>query len=179
VTKAAENLPRPDLFGSWGRAWEQDIPAMRINQKVAAEADPSVGGWVIEAPWAHPAWHSYLLALIHLRPLAGFDPPIMYLQGATHEFILYALDPDHPRSVDQQCHLLTPANFAAQIICENDTAARDRIKAAIQEICDGKLSPDTDYMRLWVQRFGGNMLKKYPSDFMLHLIDLDGAKRVH
>ena len=145
----------PDVFGVGGQAW-----------KCPHEADGKAGVavWLIEAPWAHPIWHSYMLVLVHLRPLPGGPPPNFYLEGATHELWLHAIDP----SVERQTilstgkatrKLLWPMNFAAQIIEPTDELARERVEGAVRKVCAGQLSPDTDFRRDWEALFGSNMLK--------------------
>jgi hypothetical protein len=81
----------PALVGTGGRAWLCDTNAGRA--KLAAEgrdvsADATVALRVIEAPWAHPAWHTYGLFLVHLRPISGLEKPIFHLNDATHEMWL-------------------------------------------------------------------------------------------
>jgi hypothetical protein len=151
----------PTLLGRHGRAWS--IDPQRIWEK-HGDTDAQVANWVIEAPYAHPVWHSYWLALIHLQPMPGvLEPTKIYVPGATHEFWLYALDPDRRRGdlIDQLGvpRVLTPINFAAQIVCASDDVARALILSAVMEVVEGRLSPDTDHRSVWAQRFGGAMLR--------------------
>src|SRR5689334_15922965 len=81
----------PDLVGRYGRAWRADLAEGRRRHNVNPELDAALVLWVIEAPWARPAWHSYALMLAHLRPTPHLHPPKIHLDGATHELWLYAL----------------------------------------------------------------------------------------
>lgn len=157
----------PDFVGSSGRAWVCRPPLYRKEPGYREGNYADVASWVIEAPRAHPFWHSYYITLVHLRPLPDNRPTIFYLDGATHEFWLHALAPDgsrqklidgHP-SGGEACNLLVPLNFAAQFIEPSDANAMRRCEAAIQRICDGTLSPDTDNIRAWMYLFGDNMVK--------------------
>ncbi|WP_155831237.1 hypothetical protein [Hyphomicrobium sp. 802] len=152
-----------DLAGRYGKAWRVDFAALCKKHGVAPEHDSGIAGWVVEAPWAHPLWHSYELVLIHLREIAGTSAPIIHLPDATHELWLNALDPDHPREPfiigESPSYPLRPGNFAAQIIAENDEAARARVFAAVEQICAGTLSPDTDCLAQWIALFGDNMIR--------------------
>jgi hypothetical protein len=156
----------PALEGPHGKAWLVDLSAMRKQANVAEEEDGTIAGWLIEAPWAHPIWHSYALILVHLRPLTDFaKEPKWYLEGASHEMWLYALDPalDRERALSDikvfAKGWMTPKNFAAQLKLESDHAAIETIKVrGIQPILHGALSPDSDYMRVWASIFGDNML---------------------
>jgi hypothetical protein len=155
------------IQGPHGRAWLCD-EAEGIRQRGGRPEDHgSLGHWVIEAPWAHPAWHSYSLVLIHLRPMSDNRRTLFYIERATHELWLYAINPKSDRrallanGIVNKCWL-SPLNFAAQIVEVEDHLAIERVTRAIQEICDGKLSPDTDYRHQWIERFGNNMMKDRP-----------------
>lgn len=157
----------PDASGAAGKAWLCNLAVGLAKLGVAKEDDACLVHWVIEAPRYHPIWHSYSLVLVHLRPMADGRKTIMYRADATHELWLYAMDPAVPRDeliatgiVDG--HWLSPKNFAAQFVEISDATAVDRIKRTVQEILDGTLSPDVDYTRHWVHRFGRAMLKDAP-----------------
>jgi hypothetical protein len=145
------------------RAWKLDPARAQKRMKVPANHDGTVAIWIVEAPWAHPLWHSYGLVVVHLRPHPCCPEPKIYLEGATHEVWLYALDPNKPRHLMiNRCDMkfLLPLNFAAQIIEETDEKAAERLEKAVKEILDGKLIPDTDYISMWVARFGDNMIRR-------------------
>ena len=158
-------LVSPTISGPHGRAWLCDLVAGRHLLGFREEDDATLVHWVVEAPWAHPFWNSYSILLIHLRPMPDARETVFYLPDATHEFHVYALDPEKGREpliktgIPRQ-HWLQPANFVAQFIEISDDLARDRIRAVVQEICDGKLSPDTDWRSEWVARFNDKMIKR-------------------
>lgn len=113
--------------------------------------------WVIQAPWAHPAWSQYVLALFDLTSDTG-NPPILYMPGATHEFQLYALDPNYPVSeadrpsamIEQdRMRLLSPASHGYQFRAATNYHAADRIQAVVDMIVRHELSPDTDWRMNW------------------------------
>lgn len=113
--------------------------------------------WAIHAPWAHSMWSWYLLELCDLTVDLG-KPPILYLPGATHEFLLYALHPDHPLKQgvplnDQGIVSLMPPNYGYQIRAESNEAARKRLQAVVDEIVAERLSPDTDWRGRWDRMF--------------------------
>lgn len=156
----------PIVEGPYGRAWLVDLDAACRKVWQTRDDFAQLDGWIIEAPWAHPIWHSYLLALMHLRPMADRRKTLIYQIGVTHEVHLCALNPEHPRQPvmegQEPWRWLEPINFAAQITEPDDAAARARVRRAVEEICGGVLNPDTDYLHQWVQRFGGNMVKREP-----------------
>ena len=147
-----------------GRAWACDVEGLRQSRGVSQDLDATIGSWIVEARWAHPLWHSYAIFLIHLRPLAGGAPAKIHVDGATHEFILFALDPDGPRTPailgEEYARILRPANFAAQLVEADDDGARWTIEGIIDQIIMGQLNPDTDALRQWVALFGDAMLIK-------------------
>jgi hypothetical protein len=149
----------PTIDGPRARAWLLDFSHQTTPHS-------GVSGWLVEAPWAHPLWHSYRISLIHLRPVPGLPAAHITLHGATHEMMVFALDPDAPREgilTGGPCPILRPTNFAAQMIEDSDDAGAQRVERAVQMICQGKLSPDTDYIRQWVSLFGDSlMLEKRP-----------------
>lgn len=141
------------------------MEALRRTLRVEPGIDATIRSWIVEAPWAHPMWHSYVIIVIHLRPMPGIKT-LFYVNNATHEIHLYALDPLVFRTglikgdVTYYPYCLTPINFAAQMVEKDDAAAVDKAFAAVRDICEGKLNPDTDARASWIERFGGNMVRK-------------------
>lgn len=156
----------PIVSGPHGRAWLCDTANGQRILGVPPERDSTLAHWVIEAPWAHPIWHSYSLVLVSLRPMPGTST-MLYLDDATHELWLYAMDPNKDRNrllstAIVEGNWMSPGNYASQFVEIDDQLALDRVKAAVQKVCDGQLSPDTDFTSQWVALFGGNMMKDRP-----------------
>ncbi|NEI52689.1 hypothetical protein GR217_34285 [Rhizobium leguminosarum] len=111
--------------------------------------------WIIEAPFAHPFWHQYALFLYDLTTPRPGDPPLnLHLPGATHEMLLYALDPDHP--IERDAHLtpekirrLEPANYGYQFKADSDDVAEARMQAIVDGIVAREINPDTDWRGSW------------------------------
>jgi hypothetical protein len=135
---------------------------VRSKLGLTAVEDASLDVWLVEARWAHPLWHSYLIPLVHLRPMPDGRKTILYRDDATHEFWVYALDPGQPRLpalTDAKPSVLTPVNFAAQLVQPSDDSARALIEGAVDLILSGELNPDTDARRQWEALFGKAMIK--------------------
>lgn len=152
----------PDIRGKHGRAWLHPTEQVR---RMAPEGtlDATVALWVVEAPYAHPIWHSYAIVVVHLRPVLGLRPAIKYLADATHEISVHALNPRAQRArmlrgPINPSEWLQPCNFAAQFAVRTDEDAREAVKRTVMMVCSGRLSPDTDHQRAWVQIYGDNML---------------------
>lgn len=160
--------PIPDMpvvQGPHGLAWLCNVAEGRRIMNVPAERDAALDHWVVEAPWAHPAWHSYSVLLLHLREMPGQQKTVFHIPDATHELLVFTIDPTSDRrellaTGIPKRHWLEPINFAAQFIEITDDLARERVRNTVQMICDGKLSPDTDYQRDWVRLYNNSMIKK-------------------
>lgn len=135
----------------------------RSLQTFSVPADPATeqpysAAWIVRAPWAHPLWHSYAAFLYDLTTPHARGEPTLHMEGATHEFIMYALDPDKDvptitEEVDslKPLHgmLLQPANHGYQFKADSDDEARERVHACIAAVNRGELSPDTDFRSAW------------------------------
>lgn len=160
ATTADFGLPVPQIVGPHGRAWRSNLAVAR---KKAENEDATLAIWIINAAWAHPIWHSYALFLVHLRPIADNRETLIYLEGATHELHLHALDPDKPLAPaiagEKAPSVLTPPNFCAQLVRSSDDEALKDVQTSVSDICDRKLSPDTDFRQQWIALYGDNMLR--------------------
>jgi hypothetical protein len=110
--------------------------------------------WIINAPWAHPLWHQYVMALYDLTTPHADGPPTLHLPDATHEFMLFALDARYPIEKDAPIYAaelrrLVPPNYAYQFKAESNDAALARVQEIVDGIVAEKLSPDTDFRSLW------------------------------
>lgn len=161
--KMDEVTTPPTIQGSRARAWLVDLNRSRETWAKAPKPDATLAMWVIEAPWAHPVWHSFLVVLIHMRPMPDQRPTKIYLAGATHEMWLLAMNPDEPRQPAIEGvgppHYLTPPNYASQFISESDDVACERVRRAVAMVTEGNLNPDEDYRWWWARLFGDNMMK--------------------
>jgi hypothetical protein len=144
------------------RAWHIDMEVFRHERDVDPDKDATADTWIINAPWAHPVWPNYILYCVHLRQIPGQSKePVIHKPGATHEIGLYALNPDHVPAVDgSPFYFLMPPNYVGQFIAESDEHARQIIRHTVDEICAGRLNPDTDARKHWKQLFGDDCFKK-------------------
>lgn len=152
-------IQAPTLSMPRGKAWRLDLRIVRANNPPRKE-DAAVDVWLVEAPWAHPAWHSYLITLIHLRPIEGTPPPVLLREFVSHEILVLALEPQGDRDrllvegTGQHCRVLSPQNYAGQFTEIEDALAQARVRYAVEQICTGNLSPDSDFRAQWVALFG-------------------------
>jgi len=152
---------KPDLEGPHGKAWKMDDQLLykrHPNSSLAKET--TVCGYIVEAVWAHPLWKYYSVNCVSLKNIPGLSPAIIRMPGATHEIMVYALNPNYVPTIDDFIHILHPCNFAGQWYAASDEIAAQKVEETVKEIINGGLSPDTDFIRDWVKRFGDHCLKK-------------------
>lgn len=162
----------PTLAGEAGRAWKVDLAGAQARAGTDPAHDSRLVFWVVECPWANPAWHSYALILVQLRD-REIDGLTSRPRGS-HELWLYALDPRvegetggtreklldfGTLGVNGATGVMMPMHFAAQIEELSDESAVARIENAVVLICNGELSPDADFQQQWVDLFGDNLMK--------------------
>jgi len=160
----------PTLIGEHGAAWEVDLPRARQLAGETEQSDATVAMWIVFAPWAHPLWAYYAIGAIHLRPHPARKPAKIYNDPrVTHEVVVFALDPlTVPETVNTaKLVKMTPVNFAGQwVVAERpnpvdlDRGAAAKVRATVEEILAGVLSPDTDFIREWVKRFSDSNLHR-------------------
>lgn len=101
----------------------------------------TVGIWFLTCRDQSPAWDKYMLSCIHLRPIENVKSPLMRFAEATHEYMLYAMNPEkNPRwdSVESW-EPLRPINFVDQVMLPDDMAARQMLKDLAQAVVKGLL----------------------------------------
>jgi hypothetical protein len=126
--------------------------AERIPLPDVPQAAETVCTWLLTAPHACPLWSQYLLAVVRLRDgVPGFRPPARQFDGATHELVILALDPERgPFAVADMerfqrsgaVPFLTPANIAHQIEGTDEEAAW-LAEMAAAAVVNGWLTPET------------------------------------
>lgn len=164
------------LTGPYGQAWTFDLDVLNKGMP----ANPMLDVWAIKVPWANPSWDTYVLHLIHLRPVPGMPEVRFYLPGATHEISLYAMQPGYrfQAHVNPGGKNLTSVNFVGQFIT-HDLTAIAKVEACVMEILNGDLSPDTDYGQHWIARFGAHCIQLAdPTRLGETIIQLGGKRNI-
>jgi hypothetical protein len=115
-----------------------------------------VDGWLLHVRGAHPLWCYWMLAVIHLRPIASVRPPHVRFEGATHELMVVALDPNVPLPDldavgrgDASFQVLTPIDVCEQFAVQDDAQASQLCEMAVGVCVNGQASPDQDWRRWW------------------------------
>ncbi len=120
---------------------------------MAAQWPAGLDRWLLHCPLSHPFWPWCVVSVISLRDVPGMKPAVITTPGATHEVMIFALDPDfHPD--DRWCtggagrwnaRTLTPANLVEQLVGLTDEHANELVFLFAHSCCDGLTSPDSDY----------------------------------
>ena len=171
----------PTLRGKLGDAWLVDLDA--VNRRRGRADDPrasvALPCWIASAAYAHHMWSHYVIMCIALRDVPGVPKAKINLEGATHEVMVYALDPDRKPAIDDAPKLLLPANFSGQFVETDDLRAAARIQSVVQDVIDGTLNPDTDFRQMWVERFSASNLKSNAMDSDFIAVRVGGDMLVH
>jgi hypothetical protein len=151
----------PTMRGRMGRAWLIDMKAVSARRGILNDPRESVSlpCWIVHAAYAHPLWSYYVVIAVALREVPGVPKAKINFEGASHEVMVFAHDPDKKPAVNDFPAMLRPVNFAGQFIEPDDLSAAARVQQAVQDVIDGLLNPDTDFRRMWVQRFSASNLK--------------------
>jgi hypothetical protein len=142
----------PAFEGLAGKAWRIELPPP--GQRERPDYDGTVGIYLVHARDAHPVWDHWMVSVIHLRPIPGCKAPTVRLAGATHEFVIAALDPGSPlpalvADVDWAPRLLRPIDVVEQFIAASDVVADQILELSVRAIVDGRGSPDQDWRPWW------------------------------
>lgn len=104
-----------EFAGRYGTALRLTVPAAHHS------AATTTCCWVIDSPHFSPAWNQWALNVITLATVDDRGPAALQFQGATHEMLLLALNPEKGR-FDQAAldapgggfHHLLPVNYCDQ-----------------------------------------------------------------
>lgn len=135
------------LTGQVGKAWKLEWTPPTVDQTATVVA------YLLYAPHVHPIWAYWLVSIVHLRGVPGQTKPAHKRHDdMTHELLVVAMDPNHapPDPIGWgDVHYLTPIDVIEQIQVPDDAAAARLCELAVRACCDGLLSPDQDFRRLW------------------------------
>lgn len=88
------------------------------------KASAQVSLWFVHSPGDHPFWDSFMISIVHLRPLDENDKPHLEFPEAGYELVVAALDPSKsPRPNDTDTwEILHPINVKEQFTATDDAA---------------------------------------------------------
>ena len=131
----------------------------RTARREKGVARPFGALWLVDAPWAHPAWQQYLMSLCDLTTEIE-EQPVTWMKAATHEIIVWAVDPkvgvetgEHIEDWKLDKALLAPPNQLQQFYADSDDAAVARVNQLVELIEARRLSPDSDAQADWDRLF--------------------------
>lgn len=101
----------------------------------------TVAMWFLDCPGQSSAWQHYHLVVIHLRPIEGVKPAYILREGATHEVMLFALDPKRKPSPTkvESWRYLSPYNYMGQLRLPSDEEAKRGLEAMARGVAAGRL----------------------------------------
>lgn len=127
-------------------------------RKVVTRPDQEAGiaTWVINGPF-HPLWRWWALGVVHLRPLAGVRPVVLRREGASHEVLIFSVDPEKCPEPDidkleregGELPNLMPLDLVHQVVGLDDEQAAELAGLMVKAIVAGEMSPDQDFAEMW------------------------------
>lgn len=141
----------PDRTGNGVRAWK--LVATQPPRNVDHTA--TLGAWLINCTWAHPAWQWWFMGLVHLRPIQGQSKPAFRrYPEAEFEIVVWSIDPERCPAPDPDQYgdgypMLLPIDHEHQFHGVSDADAVRIADLFVRAIADGILSPDQDFRSVW------------------------------
>jgi len=131
-----KSRPVRELSGVAGRA-----TLLELSERDDPAQSGTVSAWLLVCPGQAAGWTHYIAAVVHLRPIDGAQPAYVRWPAATHEVLLYALDPGRnpsPTDPSSWCPLL-PLNVCEQLELPSDAAAVQLLELSVAAVLDGRL----------------------------------------
>lgn len=168
-------IKETEIKGPFGVAWPFDM-------EVLGKDSALVTCHAVKVPWANNLWDTYVIAMMHLRPMPGKPDADIRLPGATHEVMVFAMQPEYRFNPAKTFvgHTLSPTNFVGQFISASDDVAASRVRSCVVAIVHGDLSPDTDFIQHWIHLFSASNIKGDPAragETIIQLSGPDGRRR--
>lgn len=140
-------MREPDIVGTEALCWESAAPDIVDPDHTA------IASYVICAPHAHPFWAWHTVNVVHLRETERFDAPRLAFPGASHEVMVFALNPEKDAGIDPDdpgtWDMMTPPDVVHQVILPNDEAAVMLAFLVAHSCARGDLIPDSDWRTAW------------------------------
>jgi hypothetical protein len=130
------------LVGAHGRAWRTRLPTPGAALAV----------WIVEADWARDG-RAFLMAVCHLRPLDGVPDAAPRDPGATHEAVIYEIDPAWPIELDATPVLRAPGLLSSHFRATSDRAAIMTLGKAVRDVIHQRVGPGPEFAAHWLVRF--------------------------
>lgn len=148
-------MREPDKKGlARRRAWE-------LTQRLTPDQEAGLSGWLVNVPGAHAAWEYWGVGVVHLRDIPGIKLAHKHYPEAEYEFLIYSVDPTEgtPDPDKPPFPHLTPLDVQYQFHGVCDKEAVGLCELAVDEIMQGRISPDQDYRRAWKRFLGAKLLR--------------------
>lgn len=114
----------------------------------------SVGLWMVTDPNASFV-RQWMVSLIHLRPELDLEAPAVHIEGATHELMSIAMNPNFPDVTHEslkenpQPHFLAPLDIVLQFTASDDEVAVGAVQGMLDRVEKGELTPCMDSIDVW------------------------------
>jgi hypothetical protein len=138
-----------DRSGPCGRAW-----LLQPEEAPSPQQEATLSTWLVNCPFRHPFWEWWTVTVVHLRDVEGLPSAERAYPEAEYEFQIRTLDPEEsptpdPDLVDEGWEYLDPPDVIEQFHGIGDHQAQALCSMAIQEILNGRVSPDVNFRGEW------------------------------
>lgn len=124
-----------------------DATEVLIDEHDEPDTQGTIVSWFLNCPGQSPAWRHFLLSVVHLRPIEGVRPATITVPGATHEVMLWALNPEAtPDALNAASWaILRPVNMVIQVELPSDHHARELALLLARAIVHGYLPAEPPF----------------------------------
>lgn len=144
---------RPPTLEGHAKAWKLASVKNMKNWDPAWEA--TIARYILQCTWSHPFWSYYFISGVHLRPIPNTPPAKKRFPSATHEIMIYSLDPHVTPNIDKIetgetfPAILTPPDLVHQVAGITDPQFEYMLQDVVVTIVEGRASPDVDFSSFW------------------------------
>lgn len=142
----------PTLEGK-AKAWKLAHTISKDKWEPAWAA--TIDRYILHCTWSHPFWSYYFISGVHLRPIAGVPPAKKHFPSASHEIMIYSIDPKEPPDIDK-CEtgekfpaILQPPDLVHQVAGLTDKQFAYLLQDVIVTVVEGRAAPDVDFRAFW------------------------------
>jgi hypothetical protein len=123
--------------GKAGRAFRAEL--LPPDDRSTEDAVACLARWNLWLPGQHPLWSRYTLGVVHLRDAKSLTPAKKQFPEATHEILVFAVDPDFDEALfaDGATSVLEPLNHVVQFVAASDQKAVLVAEKMVQRLVDG------------------------------------------
>ncbi len=146
-------MREPTLKGA-ASAWK--LAGLKNMTKANPAWEATIARYILHCTWSHPFWSYYFISGVHLRPIPGVPPAHKQFPAASHEIMIYSLDPREPAPDIDKVEtgetfpaIMTPPDLVHQVPGLTDKQFEYLLQDVVVTIVEGRAAPDVDFRSFW------------------------------